>query len=81
MPRVAAEPYEVTFQPSTAVSVIIDVPRDFMELGGFGEALGNDMGLLRSAVGPTERALWAVRVNATVAAPAPASPNSRRPGS
>jgi biuret amidohydrolase len=61
MQRVAAEPYEFSFQPSTAALVIIDMQRDFLEPGGFGAALGNDVSLLRSAIGPTERVLRACR--------------------
>ncbi len=61
MQSVAAEPYEFSFQPSTAALVIIDMQRDFLEPGGFGEALGNDVSLLRSAIGPTKRVLKACR--------------------
>jgi nicotinamidase-related amidase len=61
MQRVVAEPYEFSFQPSTAALVIIDMQRDFLEPGGFGEALGNDVGLLRGAIGPTKRVLQACR--------------------
>jgi biuret amidohydrolase len=61
MQSVAAEPYEFSFQPSTAALLIIDMQRDFLEPGGFGAALGNDVRLLRSAIGPTERVLRACR--------------------
>ena len=60
MATVAAEPYEFAFDPRTSALLIIDMQRDFVEPGGFGEALGNDVGRL-SAIVPTVRALldWA----------------------
>src|SRR5215468_1260360 len=61
MSAVRAEPYEFEFQPSTVALVIIDMQRDFVDPGGFGEALGNDVSLLRQAVPPTIRVLNAVR--------------------
>jgi nicotinamidase-related amidase len=61
MSRVAAEPYEFSFDPATAALVIIDMQRDFLEPGGFGAALGNDVGLLRSAIAPTAQVLKACR--------------------
>jgi nicotinamidase-related amidase len=41
--------------------VIIDMQRDFLEPGGFGESLGNDVGLLRRTISPTRRLLDAAR--------------------
>ena len=61
MPNVRADPYEFEFQPSTAALVIIDMQRDFVDPGGFGEALGNDVSLLRKAIPPTIRVLNAAR--------------------
>jgi nicotinamidase-related amidase len=61
MPRVAAEPYAFDFNPTAAALVIIDMQRDFLEPGGFGAALGNEVGLLRSAIAPTTRVLCACR--------------------
>jgi len=56
MPTVAARPYPYTFEwPSTAL-LVIDMQRDFIESGGFGEALGNDVSRLAKIV-PTVRAL------------------------
>ena len=61
MPTVRAEPYEFVFQPEHVALIIIDMQRDFVDAGGFGEALGNDVSLLRKAVPPTARVLEAAR--------------------
>src|SRR5713101_4833340 len=61
MPMIDAEPYEFAFDPAEAALLIIDMQRDFVEPGGFGEALGNDVSLLRKAVEPTKRVLDACR--------------------
>ena len=61
MPSVRAEPYEFVFQPEHVGLVVIDMQRDFVDPGGFGEALGNDVSLLRKAVPPTARVLDAAR--------------------
>jgi nicotinamidase-related amidase len=56
-----AEPYAFDFTPAHAALVIIDMQRDFLEPGGFGAALGNDVALLRRAIAPTRRLLDAAR--------------------
>jgi biuret amidohydrolase len=61
MATVLAEPYEFEFEPRTSALVIIDMQRDFVDPGGFGEALGNDVSLLRKAIAPTKRVLDAAR--------------------
>jgi biuret amidohydrolase len=61
MAKVNAEPYEFEFDPRTTALLMIDFQRDFVDPGGFGEALGNDVSLLRRAVPPAERVLKAVR--------------------
>jgi biuret amidohydrolase len=61
MATVKAEPYEFEFEPKTCALVIIDMQRDFVEPGGFGEALGNDVSLLRRAIAPTQGVLTAAR--------------------
>ncbi len=61
MAAVQAEPYEFEFDPRAAALVIIDMQRDFVDPGGFGEALGNDVSLLRKAIAPTKRVLDAAR--------------------
>jgi isochorismate hydrolase len=54
--HVDAQPYAFTFDPATAALVIIDMQRDFVEPGGFGETLGNDVSLLQSVVPPLRKA-------------------------
>jgi len=61
MKRVEAEPYEFEFEPRATALVIIDMQRDFLEPGGFGAALGNDVSQLRSAIAPTAGVLAACR--------------------
>jgi biuret amidohydrolase len=61
MRKVGAEPYEFSFERKSCALVIIDMQRDFVDPGGFGEALGNDVSLLRKAIAPTRRVLEAAR--------------------
>ena len=61
MRQAKAEPYAFDFDPQTCALVIIDMQRDFVDPGGFGEALGNDVSLLRRAIAPTRRVLAAAR--------------------
>jgi len=61
MASVRAEPYAFEFDPETVALLIIDMQRDFVDPGGFGEALGNDVSLLRKAIAPTKRVLEAAR--------------------
>ena len=52
MPKVAAQPYDFEFDPATTAVIMIDMQRDFIEPGGFGATLGNDVSLL-AAIVPT----------------------------
>ncbi len=61
MSDIAAEPYAFAFDPGAAALVIIDMQRDFLEPGGFGESLGNDVTIVRRAIGPTRLVLAAAR--------------------
>ena len=57
----AAEPAAIGFDPAATALVVIDMQRDFLEPGGFGEALGNDVSLLQRAVPPCAAAIAAAR--------------------
>ena len=57
----AAEPYEFTLAPEHCALLIIDMQRDFLEPGGFGEMLGNDVSQLRGAIEPNRKLLAAWR--------------------
>src|SRR6185437_6447843 len=56
-----AEPYEFAFDPRTTALIVIDMQRDFVEPGGFGEALGNDVTPLQAVIAPCARMLDAAR--------------------
>ena len=58
MITVAANPFDYTFDIPHAALVIIDMQRDFIEPGGFGETLGNNVALL-SAIVPACQAVLA----------------------
>ncbi len=59
--RDVAEPEPIDLDWSTTALVIIDMQRDFMEPGGFGETLGNDVSQLARAVKPIAAVLAAAR--------------------
>ena len=54
---VAAEPYPFEFDPARCALLLIDMQRDFLEPGGFGEMLGNDVLQLRRTIAPNQRLL------------------------
>jgi biuret amidohydrolase len=56
-----AEPAPLSVDLDRAALVIIDMQRDFLEPGGFGEALGNDVSRLQAAVAPLREVLKAAR--------------------
>lgn len=56
-----AEPYAFEFDQRTTALLIIDMQRDFVEPGGFGESLGNDVTPLRAVIAPCRRMLDAAR--------------------
>ena len=62
MITIAANPFPYTFELPHAALVIIDMQRDFIEPGGFGETLGNDVSLLSAIVPACRRVLQAWRL-------------------
>ena len=58
---VAAEPYPFDLIPGKCALLIIDMQRDFLEPGGFGAMLGNDVDQLRRTIEPNKRLLAAWR--------------------
>jgi nicotinamidase-related amidase len=58
---VPADPYPFAFNPARTALLVIDMQRDFVEPGGFGETLGNDVGQLRAVIPPLQAALAATR--------------------
>lgn len=61
MARVAAQPFDLTFDPASTALIVIDMQRDFVEPGGFGESLGNDVGPLQAIIPTVARLLALAR--------------------
>ncbi|MGW3966017.1 cysteine hydrolase family protein [Amycolatopsis sp. NPDC005003] len=59
--EVDADPTSFLFEPTTTALLVIDMQRDFVEPGGFGETLGNDVSRLRGVIAPLQRTLAATR--------------------
>ncbi|WP_294769496.1 isochorismatase family cysteine hydrolase [uncultured Rhodoferax sp.] len=61
--KIAAQPFDFSLEPAQAALVIIDMQRDFVEPGGFGESLGNDVSLLQAIIPACQRVLAAWRAH------------------
>ena len=61
MVEIAAKPYTFELRPTEAALLIIDMQRDFIEPGGFGAALGNDVAQLERTIAPLKALLAAWR--------------------
>ncbi|MDQ2884347.1 MAG: cysteine hydrolase [Actinomycetota bacterium] len=58
---VPADPGPFRFEPARTALLLIDMQRDFVEPGGFGETLGNDVSLLQAVIPPLRQVLAATR--------------------
>lgn len=58
---IPAEPYGFDLALTACALLLIDLQRDFLEPGGFGEALGNDVSQLRRVIAPNQKLLAAWR--------------------
>jgi biuret amidohydrolase len=56
-----AEPEAIGVNPERTAVIVIDMQRDFLEPGGFGESLGNDVSLLTRAIEPIQALLAGAR--------------------
>jgi nicotinamidase-related amidase len=54
---IPAQPYPFALPAGRTALVVIDMQRDFVEPGGFGAALGNDVSTLVPAIAPVQRLL------------------------
>lgn len=63
MPAIPARPYdfELPASPHQIALMVIDMQRDFLEPGGFGEALGNDVAPLAAIVPTVQKLLQTAR--------------------
>jgi nicotinamidase-related amidase len=61
MISIAAEPSSIAVDPNRTAVVMIDMQRDFLEPGGFGHSLGNDLTQLTKVIAPCQGLLAAVR--------------------
>src|SRR5580704_427521 len=56
-----AAPEPISIDLARTAVIIIDMQRDFLEPGGFGETLGNDVSLLSAAIAPCKALLEGAR--------------------
>lgn len=61
MPVIPAQPFAFPFDHEAIALIVIDMQRDFIEPGGFGASLGNDVTRLQAIVPATARLIAAFR--------------------
>lgn len=61
MARIAAEPFALDLDPAATALIVIDMQRDFIEPGGFGAALGNDVTPLQAIIPTVARLIAGFR--------------------
>lgn len=61
--KINAEPEAISLEIAKTALIIIDMQRDFLQQGGFGAALGNDVTQLHSAIAPCQALLTFARKN------------------
>jgi biuret amidohydrolase len=62
MKTISALPFDFAFDPAHSALIVIDMQRDFVEPGGFGATLGNDVSLLKKIVPTVGRLIDAFRI-------------------
>ena len=72
-----AEPYEFALPPEHCALLIIDMQRDFLEPGGFGEMLGNDVSQLRRTIEPNQKLSGGLARQRLAGLPHPRRPPAR----
>lgn len=61
MATVKARPFNFELDPAHTALIVIDMQRDFIEPGGFGETLGNDVALLQAIIPTTSELIAGFR--------------------
>jgi nicotinamidase-related amidase len=61
--RIPARPFDFELDPKRAALVVIDMQRDFIDPGGFGDTLGNDVSRLKAIVPTVATLLGLFRVH------------------
>lgn len=61
MNMIAAQPFDFALKREAVALIVIDMQRDFIEPGGFGASLGNDVSLLQAIVPTVARLIQGFR--------------------